>query len=105
MSLNVNPDIEARLVALAQASGLSVEDFLKHVVEEKSELANVAASASLSPVERAAAWRESVKGLPQTPELEPEEWVRRFKSWAHSHDHDNLPVLSDYAVSRDSMYD
>jgi len=26
MSLNLNPDIEARLTALAQASGLSVED-------------------------------------------------------------------------------
>jgi len=32
MSLNVNPDIEARLIALAQSSGVSVEDFLLHVV-------------------------------------------------------------------------
>ena len=36
MSLNLNPDIEARLIALAQSSGVSVEDFLLHVVEEKT---------------------------------------------------------------------
>jgi len=36
MSLNLNPDIEARLIALAQSSGVSVEDFLLHVVEERA---------------------------------------------------------------------
>jgi hypothetical protein len=36
MSLNLKPDIEARLIALAQAGGVSVEDFLLHVVEEKA---------------------------------------------------------------------
>lgn len=80
MSLNVNPDIEARLVALAQASGVSLEDFLQHVVEEKSGQANIAPGASLSPAERAAAWRESVKGLPETK------------------------PLSDEAISRESIY-
>jgi hypothetical protein len=30
MSLNLNPGIEARLIALAQASGVSVEAFLQH---------------------------------------------------------------------------
>jgi hypothetical protein len=29
MNLNLNPDIEARLLALAEASGVSVEDFLR----------------------------------------------------------------------------
>ena len=36
MSLNLSPDIEARLLALAQSSGVPVEDFLLHVVEEKT---------------------------------------------------------------------
>jgi hypothetical protein len=80
MSLNVNADIEARLISLAQASGVSVEDFLQHVVEEKSEQANAGASSSLLPAERAAAWRESVKGLPETK------------------------PLSDEAISRESIY-
>lgn len=35
MSLNLSPDIEARLLALAQSSGVPVEDFLLHVVEER----------------------------------------------------------------------
>jgi hypothetical protein len=80
MSLNVNPETEARLLDLAQADGVSVDDFLKQVVDEKTGQAPIAASSSLSPMERAAAWRESVKGLPQTK------------------------PLSDEAISRESIY-
>ncbi len=31
-----------------------------------------------------------------------EEWIRAFRAWADSHDR-NTPLLSDYAVSRESM--
>ncbi len=34
----------------------------------------------------------------------PEEWVRAFQEWASCHALDS-PLLSDYAVSRESMYD
>ena len=34
----------------------------------------------------------------------PEEWVRAFRAWASGHER-NTPLLSDYAVSRESMYD
>ena len=34
----------------------------------------------------------------------PEERARAFREWASSHDR-NTPLLSDYAVSRESMYD
>jgi hypothetical protein len=44
------------------------------------ELGSRAGDDSLSPSERAAAWRESVKGLPRTP------------------------ALSDDAISRESIY-
>ena len=37
-------------------------------------------------------------------EMSPEEWVRRFKAWTRSHAEDNLPVLSDEAISRESIY-
>ena len=80
MSLKVKPDIEARIVALAQASGVSVEEFLQRMIEEKTGEANVAATSPLSPAERVAVWRESVKSLPHTP------------------------PLSDDAVSRESIY-
>lgn len=80
MSLNLNPDIEARLIGLAQASGISVEDFLQHMVEEKVAEANASAPDALSPAERARAWREGVRGLPDTA------------------------PLSDKAISRESIY-
>ena len=83
MSLNLNPDIEARLIALAHSSGVSVEDFLFHVVEEKSS-----AAAALRP----------------DYELPPEEWVRKFEAWTQSHAADNLPLLSDEDISRESIY-
>ncbi len=36
--------------------------------------------------------------------LPPEEWIRQFKAWVASHEGDNLPVLSDEAMSRESIY-
>jgi hypothetical protein len=33
----------------------------------------------------------------------PKEWARQFRAWADSHDPD-LPVLSDAAMSRESIY-
>lgn len=32
-----------------------------------------------------------------------EEWINSFKKWADSHSEDS-PILSDYAVSRESIY-
>ncbi|MBW4509467.1 MAG: hypothetical protein KME64_23550 [Scytonematopsis contorta HA4267-MV1] len=34
----------------------------------------------------------------------PDEWVAALREWSASHDR-NKPLLSDYAVSRESMYD
>jgi hypothetical protein len=34
---------------------------------------------------------------------DPEEWARQFRIWADSHD-PNIPVLSDEAMSRESIY-
>jgi hypothetical protein len=53
--LNLNADIEALLIALAQSSGVSVEDFLRHLVEEKSEHS-------------------------QAQRLTPEQWAAQLKS-------------------------
>ena len=39
----------------------------------------------------------------EPPDEDPEEWVRRFEEWVESHD-PNLPVLSDEAMSRESIY-
>jgi hypothetical protein len=36
-------------------------------------------------------------------ELTPEEWVRQFDAWVDGHDR-TTPLLSDEAISRDSIY-
>lgn len=60
MNLNLIPETEQRLRALAEANGLSVEDYLQQVVEEKAGIAN--------PPLR----------------LSAEEWARQFEEWADS---------------------
>jgi hypothetical protein len=81
VTLNLPPNIEQLYLAEAQSRGLALEEVITQTL--------VAAR----------------KPVAESEQLSPDEWVRRFKTWAHSHDEDNLPVLSDYAVSRDSMYD
>lgn|ERR1700722_3234501 len=76
--LKLKPELEAGLTAQAQASGMTVEEFLL-AVAEPSVLP--ALQTALSPEERAAAF---------------EEW---------SAGHRATPPLSDKAVSRDSMYE
>ena len=39
MTLHLNPDIEARLIKLAQSNGVSVEELVERIVEEKSSAA------------------------------------------------------------------
>jgi len=38
-----------------------------------------------------------------TQKTDPGEWARQFRAWADSHD-PNTPVLSDEAMSQDSIY-
>jgi hypothetical protein len=80
VTLNLPPQVEQAYLSEAQARGLPLDEVVREVLVAARPTANAA-------------------------ELSPDEWMRAFKAWAHSHDHDNLPVLSDYAVSRDSMYD
>ncbi|WP_250122223.1 hypothetical protein [Chroococcidiopsis sp. CCMEE 29] len=49
---------------------------------------------------------ERLRELKQTPSYKttPEERARAFREWASSHDRNTL-LLSDYAVSRESIYD
>jgi hypothetical protein len=76
MSLNVNPEIGARLTALARASGVSLEDFLRNVVEEKTG--------------RAPALR-----------LNSEQWAEQFETWADSFP--EAPPIPDEALSRENL--
>jgi hypothetical protein len=78
VTLNLKPELEAGLFAQAQASGMTVEEYLLSVVED---VVLTTMQKTLSSEERAAA----------------------FEAWSAGHR--PTPLLSDYAVSRDSMYD
>lgn len=86
VTIKLPPEIEAGLLAQAQAQGLDVSDYIENLVRGQI----MARASALTP---------------PAYELSPEEWIREFKAWAPSHDADNLPILSDEAISRESMYD
>ena|ERR1017187_5781567 len=65
----------------ARARGLSLEQWMLELAEQ-----------SLQPV--------SIAHLQRT---NPQEWARQFRAWADSHD-PKIPVLSDEAISRESIY-
>jgi len=78
VTLKFKPEVEAGLLAQAQASGMSVEEYVLSVVEGT---VLPAVKNRLSAEERAAA----------------------FEAWSARHRPN--PPLSDYAVSREAMYE
>lgn len=75
-TIEVPPDIAAKIEAQAQARGVPVDVYLRMLIEEQE------GKKILSPQEKARLWRE----------------------WAASHSH-NTPLLSDEAISRESIYE
>jgi hypothetical protein len=81
LTLELSPEREAVLTAQARARGMSIEQWLLELTEQ-------------------AAPTPSIAHLQRT---NPQEWARQFRAWAESHD-PNTPVLSDEAMSRESIY-
>jgi hypothetical protein len=79
MTVTLKPDLEEELTARAQAEGLSIEEFVNR------ELARVVANP------------------PSGSKLTPEERVRLWNEFLAKHSVGG-PPLSDYAVSRESIY-
>ena len=79
VTLNFKPEVEAGLLAQAQASGMTVEALLLSVVE----------GAVLPTIHQ---------------KTSAEEWAAAFEAWVKGHRSDT-PLLSDYAVSRESIYE
>jgi hypothetical protein len=77
VTIQLPSDIEADLVAQARDHGLELSQYLERLLRGQVPPRT---NSALSPAERAAAWRESTRGLPHTP------------------------PLSDNAISRDSIY-
>lgn len=79
--LNLEPALESRLIAQAAAQGKSAEELLQMLVER---LLLTAPSPSIS--------------------LSPQERAERFSHWVESHASLQAPLLSDEAISRESIY-
>ncbi|MCP2731522.1 hypothetical protein [Limnofasciculus baicalensis] len=80
--LQLDPEVESRLIAQAAAQGKSAEELLKILVERL-----LGYPAPLTPVT-----------------LSPQEKAERFLRWVKSHDKIEAPLLSDEAISRASIY-
>lgn len=74
-------EMEAALKAQAQAHGLTVEEWLIQLAEQHLQPASIA----------------------HLQKTNPREWARQFHLWAESHDR-TTPLLSDEAISRESIY-
>jgi hypothetical protein len=81
VTIEFSDEKAAALSAQAQVRGLTVERWLEQIAEEY-----------LQPI--------SIANLQKA---NPKEWARRFDALVDSHD-PNTPVLSDEAMSRESIY-
>jgi|EndMetStandDraft_5_1072996.scaffolds.fasta_scaffold117952_2 hypothetical protein len=76
VKLDLKPDVEAGLLAQAEARGLQLEVYLELVLRERSKAVDVS---RFAPMEKAKA----------------------FRTWAGSHPH--TPPLSDDAIRRENL--
>lgn len=79
VALDLPPQVEQAYLTEAQAKGISLASLVRDVLLER-------------------------KAAPPASELTPEEWVREFRTWVKSHANEDLPLLSDEAISRDVIY-
>lgn len=87
VTIELPSDIEAGLLAQAQAEGLAVPDYVKHLL-----------------VEQVAAKLGENSGSGPAYTLPPDEWIRKFNAWTESHAGLDLPLLSDEDISPESIY-
>jgi len=72
ITIELPPEIEANLLQRAAAEGLSLQDYLRRLLEQQ-----IPSSAdAITPSERAELWRQSTVGLPHTPPLSDEAIAR-----------------------------
>lgn len=82
VTLELKPEVEARIRAKAAARGLPVEEFIQSVIEIDVD-------------------REGERRFHQT--ATPEEWEKALLDWVNTQ-RPQHPTLSDYAVSREGIY-
>jgi len=80
VTLELKPEVEEKLEALAKESGLSAEGYLEKRVQEM------------------------ISASEPRPAKTPQERLRLWREWLNSHDDIKAPPLSDEAISRESIY-
>jgi hypothetical protein len=83
LTIELSDEKAEALKAQAAAHGLSVDQWVARIAEQ---------FALSQPT--------SIAHLQKT---DPKEWARQFHAWAESHDR-TTPLLSDEAISRESIY-
>src|SRR5712692_1924448 len=91
MTVTLKPDLEEELAARAKAEGLTTEEFVNRELEKLVYSEPAAEPDANAKNER-----------PFYETATPEEWVKAFKDWVN--DFPQHPVLSDEAISRESIY-
>jgi len=81
VTIELSDEKAAALKAQAEAQGLTVERWLEQIAEQHVQPVSIA----------------------HQQKTNPKEWARQFDAWVDSHD-PNTPVLSDEAMSRESIY-
>ena len=81
VTLELPDELAAALQERASAEGVSLEDLIRKAAEQQAP----------------------PKYIGHLQKTDPEEWARQFDAWVDSHD-PNTPVLSDEAMSRESIY-
>lgn len=79
VTFNLPPQVEQAYLAEARASGLSLDVLVRDVLLAR-------------------------RPSPVTADMTPEQWIDEFRAWVHSHSGDDLPLLSDEAISREFIY-
>jgi hypothetical protein len=69
VTIELPPAIEASLAARAQEQGISLAEYLQHLLGGP---ASAKAAKLLTPAERAEAWIEAAQNLPDTPAIADE---------------------------------
>jgi hypothetical protein len=82
VTLELKPEIEARVTALAARQGISVEKYIQSVIEGLASLDEETSYKSMTP----------------------DEWAREFEEWVNGHDYITAPPLTDDQISRESIY-
>jgi hypothetical protein len=81
VKIDLPPEREAAIRARADAEGMTLEQWFLKFAEQYVPVASEA----------------------HLQRTDPAEWARRFHAWAEGHDR-TTPLLSDEAISRESLY-